>query len=306
MKIEGVVVPLVTPLTNSGCIDRDNLRKLIKYVLDGGASALMPTAGTGEGVGLSMRQRLEMVNACVEEVNGRCPVIPGIIVPGFGDCVNITLEYKKIGVDGVMLLAPYFTSFGGQNTLLEYFKRFIDLTDIPLMIENLPSRTGINMLPETFLALADYSPRFVAIKECTRDVMQFTNTLYYMKNKVSVLCGFESMMAISFILGATGGVIATANLFPQIYVRLLKAAYDKELDIVNEIHFNIIRPLDKIAYLSPNPGPIRYALECLGIETGLPILPVEPPTLAMKTQIKSTIEKIKNKINADIYNDELK
>ena len=79
-----------------------------------------------------------------------------------------------------------------------------------------------------------------------------------------------------------------------------------DLKTGNEIHFNIIRPLDKIAYLSPNPGPIRYALECLGIETGLPILPVEPPTLAMKTQIKSTIEKIKNKINADLYNDELK
>lgn len=291
-KFEGVIVPLVTPLTSTDAVDGVNLRKLIRHVTNNGAAGIMPTAGTGEGVGLSMRQRRTVVEICVEESNGKYPVIPGVIVPGFGDCVDITLEYKKIGADGVMLLTPYFTSFGGQETLVDYFKRFLDLTEMPLMIENLPSRTGINMLPLTMLKLSEASPLFVAVKECARDAMQFSEVVYYLGKRISVLCGFESMMATAFLLGAKGGVIATANLFPQIYVELLKAAQEKDIDKVNKINFDIIRPLNEAAYMTPNPGPIRCALECLGISTGLPVPPVEMPGKDVKKIIAAVMNDI--------------
>ena len=291
-KFEGIIVPLVTPLTSSDAVDGETLKKLIRHVIANGAAGIMPTAGTGEGVGLSMRQRRDAVEICVEEANGKYPVIPGVIVPGFGDCVDIAIEYKKIGVDGVMLLTPYFTSFGGQDTLVDYFKKFLDITEMPLMIENLPSRTGINMLPRTMLKLSEASPLFVAVKECARDAMQFSEVIYYLGNRISVLCGFESMMATAFLLGANGGVIATANLFPQIYVDLLSAAREKNVDKVNRINFDLIRPLNEAAYMTPNPGPIRYALELIGISNGVPVLPVEIPDQNVKNRVAEIITDI--------------
>ncbi|MDO5115474.1 MAG: dihydrodipicolinate synthase family protein [Synergistaceae bacterium] len=297
-KLEGVIVPLVTPISASGDIDKVNFKKLINYVVSNGASGLMPTAGTGEGVGLSMRQRLEAVEFCVEEANGKYPVIPGVIVPGFGDCVDITLRYKKIGADAVMLLTPYFTSFGGQETLLDYFNRFAELTEIPFMIENLPSRTAVNMMPCTMQRLSDNNPYFCSVKECVNDPMQFAEVIHRIGDSVSVLCGFEAMFAWGVLSGAAGGVIATANIFPQIYVALLKAFKEKDAEKVMKIYQEQICPLNEIAYLTPNPGPIRYALEYLGIKNGSPILPVQLPNLQVQKKIRDTIDDLRKVLNA--------
>ena len=166
--------------------------------------------------------------------------------------------------------------YPGKETLIDYSKRFLDLTEMPLTNENLPSSTGINMLPLTMLKLSEASPLFAAVKECARDAMQFSEVVYYLGKRVSVLCGFESMMAAAFLLGAKGGVIATVNLFPQIYVELLKAAQEKDIDKVNKINFDIT-PSQRSCLHNPNPWPIRCALECLGISTGPPVSPVEMP-----------------------------
>lgn len=291
-KLEGIIVPLVTPLTASGTVDKVNFKRLINHVLTNGATGLMPTAGTGEGVGLSMRQRFEAVELCVEEANDKYPVIPGVILPGFGDCVDISLQYKKIGAYSVMLLTPYFTSFGGQEVLLDYFNRFAELTEMPFMIENLPSRTGINMMPETMLALTKRNPYFRSVKECVCDPMQLAELIRLIGDKISIFCGFEAMVAWGALLGAAGGVIATANIFPQIYVLLLKAAKEKKLETVRRIYLDLVCPLSKAAYLAPNPAPIRYALECVGIPNGNPIPPVQPLTLPVREKIRETIENI--------------
>ncbi len=295
-EFKGVIVPLVTPISESGEIDKPSFKKLIRHVLDNGATGLMPTAGTGEGVGLSPRQRRSAVEICVEESQGKFPVIPGIILPGYGDCIETAKEYKKIGADGVMLLTPYYTSLACQDDLVDYFVKFLDHTEIPLMIENLPSRTGINMLPETMRKLSDKSPLFVAIKECVLDPMQFTELIHLVGQKISVLCGFESMMSTAFLLGASGGVIATANIFPQIYAKMLREAKRQDLQAVNKINNDLIRPLNSIIYASPNPGPIRVALRHIGIETGKSIPPVHEPSVEVKQRLIPILDKIEQYI----------
>ena len=116
-KFEGVLVPLVTPLKASGDVDKDSLRKLIRHTLANGVDVVMPVAGTGEGTALSPKQRREAVEVCVDEVQGKCPVVPGATVPGLGDRIDMTLEFKKIGADGVMLLTPYYADFAKQDDL---------------------------------------------------------------------------------------------------------------------------------------------------------------------------------------------
>lgn len=291
-QYEGVFVPLVTPLDTTGNVNRDALVKLIHHVTAGGANGLMPVAGTGEGVGLTRKQRYDAVEICVETSAGKYPVVPGMILPGLGDCIEYTNEYKHIGADGVMLLTPYYTSLEKQEDLVDYFLRFMDATEMPLMIENLPSRTGINMLPRTMLSLAEKSPLFVSVKECVRDTMQYSEVVHYIGNRVSVLCGFEAMMAYAFLVGSKGGVIATANVYPQLYVEMLQAAKSKDVAKVTELHFKYIRPFNEVIYASPNPGPMRTALRHIGIETGDSIEPVKHPSKVVGDAVIEVVDMI--------------
>lgn len=289
---EGVMVPLVTPLNRAGDVDKAAFKKLVEHVIAGGATGLMPTAGTGEGVGLTRKQRYDAVEVCVEVSSGRYPVVPGMILPGLGDCIEYTNEYKRIGADGVMLLTPYYTSLEKQEDLVDYFLRFLDATEMPLMIENLPSRTGINMLPQTMLSLSEKSPLFVSVKECVRDTMQYSEVVYYLGDRASILCGFEAMMSFAFLVGSRGGVIATANVFPQIYVEMLAAAKAGDVKKVNELHNKYVRPFNSAIYATPNPGPMRTALRHIGIETGDSILPVKRPSAAADAAVIKIVGEI--------------
>ena len=295
-KFEGVIVPLVTPLKASGAIDKESLKKLIRHTLANGADVLMPNGGTGEGTSLSPKQRRESVEVCVDEVQGKCPIVAGAIVPGLGDRIEQTMEYKKIGADGVMLLTPYYSDFVGQDDLVDYFMYFIDATEMPLMIENLPSRTSNNMLPQTYLKLANKTPLFNSVKECVTGTMQYSEVVYYVGDKVSVLGGYESMISTALLFGAKGAVMATANLFPQIFKKIINAAKNKDLDLVNKIHYELIRPLNDVIFAYPHPGPLRVALKHIGIDTGPSILPVKEPPIEFHKKIIDVVDDIQSRL----------
>ncbi|HPZ59971.1 MAG TPA: dihydrodipicolinate synthase family protein [Bacillota bacterium] len=295
-KFEGILVPLVTPLRESGDIDRDCLQKLIRHTLANGADVIMPVAGTGEGTSLSHKQRRDVVEITVDEVQGKCPVVPGVIIPGLGDRIDATLEYKKIGVDGVMLLTPYYSDFAEQDDLVDYFLHFLDVTEMPLMIENLPTRTNNNMLPETYFKLAKKTHLFNSVKECIMNTAQFSDAIYQVGDRVSILSGLEGMFSTALVLGAKGGVLAAANLFPQIFKKMLEAVHKKDVDTVNKIHYELVRPLNAVLFAYPHPGPLRVALKHIGIDTGPSVLPVKEPPEVFQKKIIEVVDETQDKL----------
>ena len=295
-KFEGVIVPLVTPIKASGEIDKDCVRKLVRHVLANGADIVMPVAGTGEGTGLSPKQRRDTVETCVDEVQGKCPVVPGSIGPGLGDRIDETLAYKKMGADGVMILTPYYADFAEQDDLVEYFMHFLDATGMPLMIENLPTRTNNNMLPATYLKLAQKTPLFNSVKECILNTAQYSDAISLVGDRVSILSGLEGMLSTALLLGAKGGVMAAANLFPQIFRKLIDAVQKKDIDRVNKIHYELIMPINNVIFASPHPGPLRVALKHIGIDTGFSVRPVKEPPAELQKKIVSVIDDVRTKL----------
>lgn len=294
MKPVGVYVPLVTPVDSEGRVDRGKFKKIIDYVVDNGADGLMPVAGTGEYVSLVPRERRVAVEVCVEQINGALPVFPGVIPPGIGDAVETGKDFKRIGADGVMVLTPYYTSVACQEDVVDYFTRFSDEVGLPFMIENLPSRTGINVLPSTMSALLEKTENFVSVKECIGDPIQFSRLLKDLGERISVLCGMESMMTTAFLLGSPGGVIATANLFPLLYKRLLEKAAEGDLKGVMMLHYEMVLPLAEIIYAEPNPGPMKFAMRYLGIDSGAPLVPVKPASARIEGELSRTLDNIVN------------
>lgn len=291
-KFEGVIVPLVTPIKASGEIDKDSLRKLVRHTLANGADVLMPVGGTGEGTNLTNKQRMDTVEVVVDEVQGKCPVVAGAIIPGLGDRIDATLEYKKIGADGVMTLTPYYADFATQDDLVDYFMHFLDVTEMPLMIENLPSRTNNNMLPDTYVKLANKTPLFNSVKECILSTAQYSEVIQKVGDKVSILSGLEGMLAPALLMGAKGGVMAVANIFPQLFKKLLQAVEAKDLDRVNKIHYEMLLPLNSVIFAYPHPGPLRVALKHIGIDTGYSVLPVKEPPMEIQERVIKTVDEV--------------
>ena len=299
MKPEGIYVPLVTPVDSEGRVDRQKLKNVINYVVNNGADGLMPVAGTGEFVSLTAKERRIAVEVCVEHTNGTIPIFPGVIPPGLGDAIQAGKDFKKIGVNGIMVLTPYYSSVASQNDVIDYFLRIIDKVDLPIMVENLPSRTAVNILPSTFEKLAEKTEKFVSIKECVVDPIQFSREIKDLGGRITVLCGMESMMTTAFLLGSPGGVIATANLFPQLYKVLLENANKGNLAEVLELHYDFILPLSEIIYKEPNPGPMKSALKYLGVESGAPVLPVKTPSTKLETILWPILDHLSGRFGQD-------
>ena len=127
--------------------------------------------------------------------------------------------------------------------------------------------------------------------------MQYSEVIYYVGDKVSVLGGYESMISTALLFGAKGAVMATANLFPQIFKKMINAAKNKDVDKVNKIHYELIRPLDNVIFAYPHPGPLRVALKHIGIDTGYSILPVKEPPIDFQKRIIEVVDDIQSKLD---------
>lgn len=289
---QGVIVPLITPLMPSGEVDKKNMKKLVRFMLDSGVDALMPSAGSGECVCLSYKQRIDAVEACVEETQGKCPVIGGAMLPGYGDSRDLALSYKKVGADAVMVFPPYYVDIATQDDIVDYFARFLDEVDMPMMIENLPSRVKTNMLPESYLRLVKKNPLFVAVKECTLDVMQYSEVLALVGDKINVLTGYEGNLAPMLMLGAKGGVLAGANALPELCTAMVAAGKSKNYDLLLKLHFDAMKTYNKALYATPHPGPLRIAVAHRGIENGEPVLPTKMPDEKASKNINKVVDEI--------------
>jgi 4-hydroxy-tetrahydrodipicolinate synthase len=273
VKFEGVYVPNVTPFKD-GEIDEPSLRKLVDHLVEGGATGLLPCGTTGESATLSHDEHIEVIRVTVEQAAGRVPVIAGIGTNDTRETINLLRRAEMIDLAGYLVVCPYYNR-PNQEGIIEHFRAVAEVTDRPILIYNIPARTGRNIDVHT---VADLSriPNILGIKDASGDINHAMSVIARTKN-FSVLSGEDHLLFLTCCLGGDGGIMASAHVLPGEFLALVEAAKRGDLAEARRLHYHLL-PLVKVMFKEPNPAPAKAAMKLMGVissdELRLPLLSV--------------------------------
>lgn len=253
----GSMVALVTPMQADGALDVDSLRKLVEFHISQGTDAIVAVGTTGESATLSVEEHCDVIRLVVEQVNGRIPVIAGTGANSTSEAIELTQSAKDLGVDAVLLVAPYYNKPTQQGMYL-HFKAIAEAVNIPQILYNVPGRTASDLLPETVGRLSEMS-NIVGIKEATGDVSRVQQIKQLSREGFELYTG-EDANTVDFILAGGQGVISvTANVAPKLMHEMCHAALAGDETLAREINLKLVA-LHQFLFVESNPIPVKWAL----------------------------------------------
>jgi len=272
---EGLSVALVTPFKD-GALDEAGVERLVDFVIGGGTDVLVVAGSTGEAVTLTREERRRLYQAVQRANRGRARLVAGTGTNVTRDSIELTAEAHALGYDGAMLVVPYYNkpTPAGQ---VAHFSAIAQAVDLPLILYNVPGRTGTNMTPETVARLAEV-PNIVALKEASGSLDQVS--AIRARTDLTILSGDDSLTLPMLAIGARGVVSVVGNVAPRPMKDLLEAFAEGRLVDAERLHRRLT-PIMRALFLESNPGPAKSLLADMGLmanELRLPLVPVEPAT----------------------------
>jgi 4-hydroxy-tetrahydrodipicolinate synthase len=282
----GVYVPLVTPFGPDGEVHAPTLKRLIDWVIDNGASGLVPCGTTGESATLTHEEHHRVVALTVEYAAGRVPVIAGTGSNCTREAVDLTVAADELGVDGMLVIAPYYVR-PHQRGILEHFKAVAASTEKPIIMYNIPKRTGINMEAATIIELSKVR-NITGVKEASGDIAQIMEVIHGTED-FSVLTGDDNLLFPLCALGGHGGICTSSHFLPGEWLRVYTLCQQNRLEEARALHYRLL-PLAKALFVEPNPIPLKAALELVGFPVGDPRLPMMPATEKCIASVRAALE----------------
>lgn len=261
IQFRGSMVAIVTPFRD-GKFDEPTFKRLIEWQINAGTSAIVPCATTGESATLSHEEHDRVIEAAVQAVRGRVPVIAGTGSNNTREAIRLTRQAERAGVDAALLISPYYNK-PTQRGLYLHFKAVAEAVDIPLMLYNIASRTAVNIEPETFAQLAQLE-HIVAVKEASGNLEQMSRVLALTQGKLTLLSGDDALTLPVLAIGGKGVVSVAANIVPRDVASLIEAFDVRQPDQAIAWHQRLL-PLVKALFLETNPIPIKTAMGVLGM-----------------------------------------
>src|SRR5499426_315867 len=251
-QLVGLYPALPTPTDPSGTVDRKATARLVEFLCSAGITGLVPVGGTGEYAALLPEERRAMVEVTVQAAK----------------------DFAAAGADGVMLVTPYYVT-PTQEGIREYFRAFAQEVPVPVVLYEIPYRTGVAMKAETIAQIAD-DGSIIGMKACNADFSQFARIIGLVGEQISVMSGEEPFFATHVAMGARGGVLATANVFPKIWQEIFALASAGNLKGALARQQSIL-PLLDAAFSETNPGPLKEAMAMVGLPVGHVLRPLQLP-----------------------------
>ncbi|NCB49802.1 MAG: 4-hydroxy-tetrahydrodipicolinate synthase [Alphaproteobacteria bacterium] len=287
---QGVFTALATPFKKDGSIDEKAYQDLIEWQILEGINGLVPCGTTGEAATMSNKEHMRAIALCVEAAHHRVPVLAGTGCNSTLKTIETTLEAKKLGIDGALVVAPYYNK-PTQEGLYQHFKAVHDAVQMPIVLYNVPGRTKVDISVETVARLAKL-PFIAGIKDATGDLARVTETKAVVKKEFRQLCG-EDALALGFLAqGGDGLVSVSSNVMPRVISDIQKAWRAGDVQKAQELSLKIAA-LHKVMFMETNPMPVKYALSLMGKAEGTLRLPMVEVTDASKEKIKQTLEVLK-------------
>lgn len=282
----GSMVALVTPFIN-GKVDEAKIPELVEFQISRGTDVICPCGCTGEAATLSHDEQIRIVRTVVETVAGRVKVVAGTGSNSTEEALHLTKRAKEAGADGALMITPYYNK-PPQRGLKLHYERIAGAVDLPIMLYNVPSRTGVNMLPETVAELSQIE-NIVAIKEASGNVDQVSSILSMCD--ITVLSGDDSLTLPMLAVGAKGVVSVAANVAPAEVAALIDSFNICNMDEAQRIHYQLL-PLFKALFCETNPIPVKRALSMMGFITNELRPPLTPLAPEHEPRLRTVLEKL--------------
>ena len=287
----GLGIALITPFTEDGAVDYEALSRLIDYQLDNGADFLCILATTGETPCLSLAERAQIKSAIVRQVAGRVPILIGC---GGNNTAAVVDELKNgdfSGIDGILSVCPYYNK-PSQEGLYQHFKAVAAATELPVVLYNVPGRTGINLKPETTCRLAKDCKNIVAIKEASGSLEQVDEIIKYKPNDFEVISGDDALTFPMIACGAVGVISVIGNALPKEFSRMIRLEFNGEFEAAQKIHHKFT-DLYSLLFVDGNPAGVKALLTEMGFIKNQLRLPLVPTRVTTLQKISSIIKELK-------------
>ncbi len=274
---KGSLVALITPF-KEGNIDRESLKRLIDFHVENGTDAIVVAGTTGESATLTFSEHEELINLAVEYADKRIPIVAGTGANATHEAIALTKAAEKAGADGSLQIVPYYNK-PTQEGIYQHFKAIAEETNIPLILYNIPSRTGVDMLPETFARLYADFPNVIGIKEATGNVTRVSEIISLTNPDVIILSGDDALTIPMISVGAKGVISVANNLIPKDIAEMCRLALEgnfKEARKIHDKYWNLF----KVLFIETNPIPVKTAAYLMklidDLELRLPLYYMKP------------------------------
>jgi 4-hydroxy-tetrahydrodipicolinate synthase len=281
----GSMVALVTPFKN-GQVDWPSLEALVEFHLENGTNGIVPCGTTGESATLSHAEHDEVIRIVIKTVNKRVPVIAGTGSNSTDEAVRLTQEAERSGADGALMISPYYNR-PTQEGIYQHYKKVASAVGIPLIVYNIPGRTGSKIEPETLARLAEIT-NVAGVKEATGSVDQAIDVIRLCGDRLAVYSGEDSLIYSLMSLGGKGVISTVANVAPKQTAQLAQACLAGRWDEARKMQFQLI-PLIRSLFIETNPIPVKAALALMGKCSGELRLPMTPMAESNLKRLKVAI-----------------
>lgn len=274
---KGVYTAIITPF-REGRVDEKKLRELLELQIKAGVQGVVPCGTTGESLFLSFEEQKLIIEICKSVCSGCIKVIPGTGGPSTQDTIQLTQQAEKVGADGVVIITPWYVK-PSQESLVQHYKQVDEVTNLPFIIYNNPTRTGVDISFETLVKLASCK-NLKGYKESGTHLPRISQLRERLSDRLSLLAGNDDLLAAHLGMGADGGILVASNVIPEFFTKLVNAWSQGNISLFQEI-WNEIFPLLYALSLESNPAPIKYAMHLIhgvSLETRLPFVPLQDST----------------------------
>ena len=298
--LRGCATALVTPFTSGGAVDEARMRALVERQIAGGVKLLVPCGTTGERATMNDEEGKRVIAATIAVAKGRARVVAGAGSNNTAHAVDQAKEARALGADGVLIVAPYYNK-PTQEGLLAHFRAVAEaVAPLPVVMYNVPGRTGSNIAAATTLKLAREVPNIVAIKEASGDFSQIMAILRERPAGFRVLSGDDAVTLPLMAVGADGIVSVASNEVPDQMARLAELALAGRWDDARALHFRLL-PLMEVNFIESSPGPVKAAMAMLGLleeQFRLPLVPIKDASRARVRDVLNGLSLLAPRANA--------
>jgi len=282
----GSCTALVTPFTSDDQIDFNRMAELIEWQISMGTNALVILGTTGETPTITDDEQLKIMEFAINQVAKRIPVIIGTGSNATKKAISMTLAAQRFGADAALIVNPYYNK-SSQEGILKHYEAILEATDIPILLYNVPSRTGSNLSPKTIGILKKH-PRIIGLKQATNDLSELVEIAMMCDDTFKLYSGNDDMISAFLALGASGVVSVVSNIVPKDVSELCALHASGQLIAARELQFKL-KPLCDALFSVTNPIPVKSALELMGKIDGHLRLPLFPMTDAQQQLLKSAL-----------------
>lgn len=295
MKLEGTTVAMITPFNTEDRVDEAGMRENINYLIERGVDGVLAAGTTGESATITHDEQRKMMEIMVDEVNSRVRSIAGAGSNSSKEALGLVKYAEKVGADAALVITPYYNK-PQPHGLYEHYKMLTENTDIPIIVYNVPSRTGTDIDVETIGKVAQLD-NIVAIKEANPDMDKVSQTIKKVeelgcRDNFQIISGNDNLTLPMIAMGAEGVISVVANVDPDRMSRLVRAALDGDYEEAGKLHYQLY-DLMKVLFIESNPVPAKESLNMMGRPAGHVRMPLGPMKEDNKAKLKKVLQDLK-------------